>query len=173
MTTHRCIDCGFLATRKLDTRQLEEVEREYDNTRHQTYTVIGEQGRIEDFTLGYGAPVCFVGQVNLHAEYPKYPKNFLNAGISESQINLALKLDRECDAFTKWKQGFTPKEHREMMDREWMQKHQDEREEADRKWRSKQEHYLVKIAGLYAIVAAVVGAGIGVVITWLVTRGGH
>ena len=38
---------------------------------------------------------------------------------------------------------------------------------------SKQEHYLAKMAGIFPIIAGVVGAGIGAFITWLLTRGGH
>lgn len=70
--------------------------------------------------------------------------------------------ERLCESFVKWEQGFSPKEHREMMDRERRQE-----------WESKQEHYLAKMAGTFAIIAGVVGAGIGAFITWLLTRGGH
>ena len=60
-------------------------------------------------------------------------------------------------------QGFTPKEHCEMMDRELMFKWQAEREEADRKWRAKQDWRLVFIAGIFTILGAIVAAFISLV----------
>lgn len=90
---------------------------------------------------------------------------------TKQTIRSVIQNDRTCALFTEWHQGFTPKEHQEMMDRKAMLEWQTKREDADKKWRSGQEHYLVKMAGIYAIIAGVVGAGIGAIITWLLTRG--
>jgi len=49
-----------------------------------------------------------------------------------------LQGERECTEFTTWCQGFTPKEHQEMLDRQRLLKWQAERENEDRRWRDDQ-----------------------------------
>lgn len=70
--------------------------------------------------------------------------------------------DRQCELFTKWRQGLTPKEHQEMIDREWMIKHQEEREDADKRWRRNQDWKLVIVAGIFTIL--------GSLLAWLLTK---
>ena len=53
--------------------------------------------------------------------------------------------------------GFSPKEHREMMDREWMLKWQADREEADRKWREKQRQEDKQWRRIELIVIGIIG----------------
>jgi hypothetical protein len=47
--------------------------------------------------------------------------------------------DRDCKEWAEWHQGFTPKEHKEMIDRKEMLAWQAKRENADKDWRAKQE----------------------------------
>ena len=46
--------------------------------------------------------------------------------------------DRECDCFTEWQQGYSPREHAEMMMNEATLKIQRDESEADRNWRERQ-----------------------------------
>ena len=66
--------------------------------------------------------------------------------------------ERECTFFTKWQQGFTPKEHREMIDRQAMLKWQTEREDIDKKWQIQQRWFMVVVAGIFTIIGGVIGA---------------
>jgi hypothetical protein len=76
----------------------------------------------------------------------------------KEKVRSEIQRERECKSFTTWKSGSTPKEHREMIDREAMLKWQAEREEADRKWRSRQDWRLVIIAGIFTILGAILAA---------------
>lgn len=140
----KCIDCGYLAARHHETRLLEEVEEIYRNTGTSPNTTVGYK---HDIGIPiYEEPICFMRFCDLKAEY-RMTKDLLSI----------LRKDRECDS-TDWKQGFTPKEHREMMDREKMLKWQAEREESDRKWRSAQEWKLVIVAGIFTLIGGVIVA---------------
>ena len=151
MDQHKCIDCGYLACRDLETRQLEEVER-------------SEKGDVirPCTSEGYGkydAPICFAG---MHKLQSQYAIERINSGrihpidrgdTSEVEIlQVVLTQLRYCDRFTEWIQGLTPKEHREMEDRKWRQKHEEVREDADKKWRSRQDWKLVIVAGIFTLL---------------------
>jgi hypothetical protein len=49
-----------------------------------------------------------------------------------------IAMHRDCDEFTPWMQGFTPKEHVEMQQEQARLHWQERREEADRRWREEQ-----------------------------------
>ena len=111
----RCKDCGFLAARHPQTRQLIEAESKFrDGALDQGH---GWPGIYEP------RPVCFMQLCEFPVEigYPQSVK--------------VMAQERDCDSFTPWKQGFTSKEHQEMLDRQFMLDWQKEREEEDRKWR--------------------------------------
>jgi hypothetical protein len=74
------------------------------------------------------------------------------ARYDEGKCVRVLQKERLCESFTKWHQGFSPKEHREMMDREeW------------RKWQASQNWKLVIVAGVFALL----GAAITALATWV------
>jgi hypothetical protein len=161
----------------LETRQLEEVERTEDG--HIFYPTN------EGLHAKYDEPICFAGVYKLQSEYTIERIDSGRVSIIETGDNSQVEIQqvltrlRPCDAFIKWIQGFTPKEHREMVDREWQQKHQEEREEDDRKWREermeddrKWRSQQERMNRIYTIVSGVVGAVTGAIIAWLLTRGG-
>jgi hypothetical protein len=159
----KCADCGFLAARNRQDRQLEEAEsimreKGIPAVTFSSNAVMGIGTKHE------GEPLCFVQANDLrkefwettHREHPTY-----QIVDSDSIVEVLLR-DRECKDFVKWQQGFTPKEHREMLDRLEQRRWQEGREDTDRKWRSKQDKNLVIIAGLFTILGAVIGAVIAV-----------
>ena len=70
--------------------------------------------------------ICFVRVI----QFPIQPRN-------EELLDL-LQRERECAEFTPWYQGFTPKEHEEMLDRQRLREWQAKREDEDRRWREDQ-----------------------------------
>lgn len=117
----KCADCGFLAVR-LTAHKHEIVEAEPG---------LRERGIIvpKDYHV---VPLCFVREYNLAKEIgdpSQGPKKILEI----------MQRDRECKAFTEWHQGFSPKEHAEMLlheelrksEREW----REEQTKRDRDWR--------------------------------------
>ena len=141
----KCENCGFLTMRHTQTRELLEVE---EATR-----IIGT------ILSGYiGNPICFAGAFHLESERIMAQKG----GLSRTDSLVAiLQEQRDCDKFTQWKLGSTPREHQEMLDRQWMLEFQEERRKADKEWQSKQNWKLALIAGGFTIL--------GAVLAWLLT----
>jgi len=153
---HKCADCGFLAIRNKETRNLEEVE--YESR---------QNGKIHTGIYHY-LPTCFEMVVNFPDEIdklkqlPRYQeqKNSMGEIIwpqYDVMISETINAERECQFFAHWQQGFTPKEHRDMLDREWQQKHQEEREDKLSKVEGRRNIFV----GVLGIVAVIVGVILG------------
>ena len=88
----------------------------------------------------------------------------------------AFQEPRECEAFTQWRQGFTPKEHAEMDDRKRERDWQREMAKEDRKWREDQaslaeerHNESMRTASRVSLLSAVIGfaaALAAVVLAW-------
>jgi len=129
----KCSECGFLAVRRKDTIELEEVEfesRQSGDMRPRYHYV----------------PICFTLVANFGEEVEKLEKSPEYATRCDEHgdaiwpqwydlVGGALVKERECPSFTRWHQGFTPKEHQEMLDRQWLLDFQAKREQEDRDWR--------------------------------------
>lgn len=72
--------------------------------------------------------------------------------------------ERSCTEFTEWQQGSSPKEHREMMDRKWMEEREERRDEAARNWQRDESRsnrkfriaeFVVAVVGVVVLVMAV------------------
>lgn len=107
----KCAECGFLCFRDRGTFELVEAVESIRSA-----TVIPN-------ALVYQRPYCFVRKVDFAQEYGWEPRA-LDA--AEGGVFTAISAERECDGFEPWQQGFTPQEHREMLDRDRMIKREDE-----------------------------------------------
>jgi len=147
----KCADCGFLASRDIETRYLEETEQEI---RQEGCPVL----MVDTVKIGskFEPPICFMRS-------PDYRVVPFGQIYDHKPVKAEIQRERNCNLFTPWQQGFTPKEHREMLDREKMLKWQAEREDADRAWRERQEKKLIFIAGGFTILGAVIGGVIGLI----------
>jgi hypothetical protein len=135
----KCADCGYLATRNQKTRQLNEVERNDNGHINFVWYGHGLRGYAEGNPI-YDNPICFARAATLWDEYRLEP---MDPGIDnneQNRIRHVLENERDCKSFTKWLQGFTPKEHREMIDRK-----------RERIWH---------IIEIIAIAIATIGAGV-------------
>lgn len=146
----KCTDCGFVTFRHRVTRELVEIGGDIrssgeipntDNGRHKLYV---------------DEPMCFVQAFPLQGEMEMD---------GSDAILMVIRKDRECDSYTEWQQGFTPKEHREMLDRKRMIEREDTRDKEQREWRadeSKRDRtfriQLVVVAGFFVILATFLGA---------------
>jgi hypothetical protein len=150
----KCVDCGLVCARNPETRQLEEVPRDYRKTGRPPGWLVGGHDLWNHRELG--TPLCLDRIYDLFSEFEAE-----TVGKDEEKCLRILGKERKCLAFTDWQQGSTPKEHREMMDRERFEKRQTDREEADRKWRSRQDLKLVLIAGFFTILGALLAYLLG------------
>ena len=160
----KCSECGYLAVRNIDWRNLVEVELDYRNT--------GECPKRIDYSPPYeiyDVPRCFKQASNLWDEIQNLQ------GSDSEKIRSVIQKDRPCDEFTEWHQGFTPREHQEMVDREKQLEWQAGREDKDREWRREESkenrkwrfrEFIVAVVALAVIVlASIIGA--------LIQRGGQ
>ena len=105
-TQVKCAGCGFLAVRNLHTRELVEVEEDLRQKWRLVPANINVPGGGEILVYS-DFPMCFRRVVDLKAEAQ-----------SHDQIKAAITQDRTATCagyFTKWEQGFTPKEHQEVI----------------------------------------------------------
>lgn len=117
MGKHKCSECGFIALRHKDSRILVEVEDEYRQTGTLRFSGIYEL-----------YPLCILNSVNIASEIEIIQKSVNDEPKSDNQggeipprwgehIKVVLNNPRKCKLFWRWKQGFSPKEHTELLDR--------------------------------------------------------
>jgi hypothetical protein len=139
----KCADCGFLAGRDLESRQLVEVTVENRKT-----GIIPTHHKYPDEV--YSAfPLCFAQAWPLQDEAKSK---------QQADILTVIQRERECDKFVRWRQGFTPKEHQEMIDQQELKRWQVEQRREDRKWQVVWGVILVLVAGAFTILGAILGA---------------
>ena len=113
-----CKDCGLLAIRRKDSRELVEVEY---GIRHGASMPGGEQIGVPMSPLDFmhakadkvyvPRPFCFAMVPEIDAEAKLEVKH---PGDREAAFQAIIAKPRDCDSFIPWSQGFTPKEHVEM-----------------------------------------------------------
>ncbi len=167
----KCETCGFLALRRKSDDALVEAN---DNYRKTGYT-----GHYPDLTHPlHLLPLCFARACNLQAElgWGTFSESQAHSAFDAqttaaafgypNQVLSVLGNDRpQCEGkWVHWEQGFTPKEHREMLDRKEMLKWQKEREESDRAFQEKEAAENRKWR-FREFVVAVIGVIVLIVIT--------
>ncbi|MSQ26626.1 MAG: hypothetical protein EXR51_00580 [Dehalococcoidia bacterium] len=150
---HKCADCGFLAVRRFEDRQLVEVELGMRET--------GQSPRNLNLPKVFYEilPICFKQAWPLHQEAePGQPDKFREV----------VQKEGECSEFIVWRFGSTVEDRQEMVDRKMLLDWQAAREEADREWRANREDadnkarerdFKVQLAivSVIAIIAALLG----------------
>jgi hypothetical protein len=103
-------------------------------------------------------------------------------GLGDTAVFAEILRERSCDGFTEWKQGFTPKEHIEMLDRQWlieredrrdaeMRAREDRRDEETRRLQERLHNRELWILGGVVTFALIAGSIIAAVIEAAVSRG--
>jgi hypothetical protein len=102
----KCADCGYLAVRHFQTRQLLDAE----DTFRTNGTIPQVQLDLRTHCWIYDDwPVCFANEISF-----REASEIGRVSDSETRTR-AIHKERNCNSFTPWKQGFTPKEHEEMI----------------------------------------------------------
>ncbi len=144
----KCTECGYLALRNKESRSL--VEAEYDYRKKEFDPTISPHGisQYEDL------PLCFAQSYDINAEITNSQDTS-----NYKDIHNIINKERECTKFTKWTQGFTPKEHMEMLDREEWRNWQEKQRKSDRRWHIIEAILLVIVAGLFTLLGAFISRG--------------
>ncbi|MBI2855373.1 MAG: hypothetical protein HYX93_00825 [Chloroflexi bacterium] len=157
MVDRTCVDCGFLAVRNGNNGQLMEADH-----------TVRENGSIGTYYGHTSPPVCLVMAANLPDEIYRAWRERTGARDERGQgynpfdaQSVIQKPDRNCPKWRRWQQGFTPKEHREMLDRAEMLRRQEERDKNDREFRLTMEKLarterrkLAWLAGAFILIGA-------------------
>jgi hypothetical protein len=146
----KCADCGFLAARLKNERVLVDAE---ESMRQKWDLPKGKNDKGQGIEVYEHDPICFVRVPNFRVE----------SGV-KLQATEAVTRERECDRFVLWQQGFTPKEHAEMIQEEARLRWQARREDADKEWRDQQEDKAaarhdeaMRVASRTSFVSALIG----------------
>jgi hypothetical protein len=142
----RCADCGFLGLRRRQDRAVLEAENEFRIWAMHPVRVEGNSGNVYE-----SRPICCAQASYLAGE--------LNGETTE-ELKRVIQHERDCKKFTPWKQGFTPKEHHEMIDRQWEQERQDRRDREMMEFQAEQatlahKRHMQSLA--VALLAAILG----------------
>ena len=105
-----CDKCGLIAVRNIKTRELEEVEDNQRNTGQPILTRINPLGDTEP--RHEKIPECIMQAEDFAALPP----------LSSQTLPLFfMQLPRQCQHFIKWQKGSSPKEQKEIIDRQFRQ----------------------------------------------------
>ena len=133
----KCAECGFLVARNIRTKEMEEVD-----------SIFREEGLPEIIEWDMSNPIaqpiyrqemlplCFARAYDLRAEFKKV------AGEDDpdhKSVICVINEERQCEPFVEWQQESSPKEHREMLDRQWRLDYEARRDAEDKNWREAQE----------------------------------
>lgn len=124
----KCEDCGFLALRTARSELVEATE---------WFRQTGTPENLQQLDL-HMRPLCFARAFNLAAEITALDNQRVETE-SHRQNLAVIQKERPCERFTAWQQGFTPKEHREMLDEQWKREFEATRLQEDHEWRGSQE----------------------------------
>lgn len=141
----RCADCGFLAMRNAETRVLCETEGGFRKTGNHPRMLTAR------FNVYEEVPICF-----------KDARDFKEIGVvwgatDAEQRVAALNLEHDCKQWEDWRQGLSPKEHQEMLDRQKLIEWQADREDKDRQWRDDQRKSDHRWRALELLIIGVIG----------------
>jgi hypothetical protein len=124
----RCDTCGFLVLRFWTDTGLYEATQEYR-----------EKGADEGLSGSLSRPpLCLVQAARIDLEVEANIKATAGSDMSigpPSIVAVIQKPDRRCSMWRQWIPGFTPKEHRELLDRERQLKWQTEESRRNRNYR--------------------------------------
>ena len=132
----KCQDCGYLAVRNQQTRALAETEEVMRQSGEPPPVfVLPHPGR--NAVLIYErTPVCFVREFDLPVEAGQ-------ADDARAFLNV-IRQERVCPKWTQWFQGFTPRDHKEMIDAREQRDWQEARRREDIAYRDEQRRSTVR-----------------------------
>ena len=129
-----CKDCGFLAIRRKETREIVEVEGQIRHAAEFPGEPMYSKFLVWKDPTYESRPLCFAREHHLDVA----PLEREAEHERESRFMVMIGATRDCDSFTPWIQGFTPREHREMLDRKLILDWQEDQAKKDREWRERQ-----------------------------------
>ena len=165
----KCGDCGFLALRNEAAGQLLEADLPYRRAAMPSPSGIAQ-----------AIPLCFERCRDFEVDASARIDRFIQSGrffvFPQDNMRELLFEDIECESFIRWRMGNSPKEHREMLDRQRLLEWQTGRDNTDRQWRDDQRDADRKWRWLELVVlggVSVIVAGTFTLLGAFIQRGGN
>jgi hypothetical protein len=167
----KCADCGYLAVRTHESRTLVEADLELRKC--------GTSPKMSaNPTQDYydPLPLCFVMEQDLVDEFRRalgQTQQASNATRMENSkrewrtVFSVIEAPRTCPQWIKWCQGFTPREHKEMIDAQKQQEWNEKRLEADRQRAERREDATKKADRKFQVVMVLLSAAF-TVLGWFI-----
>lgn len=162
----KCVDCGFLAMRNTETRELEEIDHE---VRRSGLLPIWRVPAVE--VVWYGKSdgrggskkcecqaVCFLAAHDLRSEIESLDV----ANDREGAHLTVFNADRDCQHHTKYMQGFAPKEHAQLF-------LLDKQRELIEEKRHKENLAVAMASARIGVIGGLVGAVVGAILAAALT----
>lgn len=166
----KCSDCGLLALKNTNISQWVEADEVY----RATGEVVAPSGKADPL------PICFTRKWNLRVGikaqllrdgYGEVEAEARSRGSISGRILAEITRERSCETtnqsqpgFIKWSQGFSPKEHREMLDRQWRLGRERDWRKEDQDWltseREARERHEKSTRGNHRLEIGLLGVGI-------------
>ncbi|GEM_PF-2127383 len=163
----KCADCGFLAVYRWGLTEIEDASLVLRDNRA---LYPNPQGAIEDVL-----PICFLAEKHLGEALEAFDdgRKLVNQLRNHGQVtdraywlvqmDSAIQKEHSCPSFVPYRIGFSPKEHREMLDRQWMLEREERRDRDAREWQERESstnrkwrfwEFVVAVIALIVIVIA-------------------
>lgn len=168
----KCAECGFLTLRDKANGFLVEVDEDY--------RVSGKVPNIVADEYYHNWPICFTMAWNLFPEVEQaaQQQHQENSNDWGKYVLGVITRDRICPpeshrlGFAEYQQGFTPKEHRGMLDRQWLLDREERQDKEIREWQRSQEdksdkrhkEQLGTLKGIHKREMLIVGIGVTIAI---------
>lgn len=80
--------------------------------------------------------------------------------VTRAAVRYVISRERDCTEFIEWHPGFTPQDHRRMLDQRWREAQEDARRRSERRWRLFEMGMLLLVGAGAAILGGLVERGV-------------
>lgn len=145
----KCADCGFLST--WDT-----VDQEHRESTA-TYRKTGLRDDRDEGNAERWEGRCLVRFWDLPKLVADERTRLGDGGLTSTARRTTFHEERDCPKFTPWSQGFSPKEHQQMLNNQLLLEWQEKRRRSDLLWHRVELAIVTGAAAAYTIYAASIG----------------
>jgi hypothetical protein len=124
----KCVECGFLALKQFAGSEIVEADSEFRED--------GANLHLRS-TVNESFPICFMRSFDLDSECREIQASSSKRNEPDI-VKEVIQKERHCDTFIPWHMGFSPKEHREILDIQMEKEWREQRLQEDRAWREEQ-----------------------------------
>jgi len=155
----RCADCGFFAVRRRAQNVFDEASIHVRKT-----CQLGDLMTATDGSGELVIPMNIAG--DCRAECFVMVEDF--DGLDGEALRAEIEKPRECQRFFPWRQGYSPKEHRQLQYDLTLLEMGERRDRFEAEQRERDRRWMLKTSVINAVLSGAVGGGLGLLASLLV-----